>query len=82
VVTLQKSKTTKINQKEKTMASPFKVLDDLMQKEVDRKEFLKIAGAGLLGIIGVTGALQSLGKIASPSQQSQSRGYGSSPYGK
>lgn len=66
------------------MNVPLDELQELMQKEMSRKEFLRIVGAGVLGIIGVTGLLQNLHKLAGAhTKQNQSvSGYGSSPYGK
>ena len=52
----------------------------LLDQEMDRKQFLKVAGAAALGVIGVTKILQSLGNMG-PKKQMPG-GYGSTPYGK
>lgn len=57
------------------MARP---LDNLLQKEMSRKEFLATVGFGLASILGFS----SLIKLLSSSQHnSSSLSYGSSPYG-
>jgi len=55
---------------------------------MDRKQFLKVLGAGILGMIGITAFLNNLEKISrvevAPKQvdsSSTGKGYGSSPYG-
>lgn len=55
-----------------------KLIQDLMDKEVNRKEFLAHLGAGALAIIGVSGLLKNLGEIGRPARP---QGYGSSSYG-
>lgn len=55
-----------------------KQLEQLLSKQVDRKEFLTHVGAAGLGIIGVTGLLKALNDSQS---KPHSSGYGSSPYG-
>ncbi len=60
-------------------------LDKIQQKEVTRKEFLTILGAGLLSIMGLSTILKLLGHkglLDSPSNHQASSGYGSGPYGK
>ncbi|MDB5176305.1 MAG: hypothetical protein JWM81_1163 [Candidatus Saccharibacteria bacterium] len=61
-------------------------IDSVLQKEMTRKEFLRLAGAGVLGIVGITGFLQNVNKLASPGNHAksvtQAHGYGSSPYGR
>ncbi|MDB5184779.1 MAG: hypothetical protein JWN38_587 [Candidatus Saccharibacteria bacterium] len=63
-------------------------LDQLLQKEISRKEFLRLAGVGVLGLTGVTGLLQNLQKFNTGSSQgphkqihSTNRSYGASAYG-
>lgn len=61
-----------------------KPLDTLMQKEMDRKEFLTTVGFGVASLFGFSTVLQLLGK-SQPSNmfghaQAQ-QGYGSSAYG-
>lgn len=56
----------------------MKQIDELMQKEVTRREFLTLVGAGLVSIIGFTGLIRTL----LDKQHHQSSGYGSSGYGR
>lgn len=63
-------------------------LDELLQKEMDRKAFLKHAGIAFVAFIGVTSlvnrftsvANQSFGSLQTPSKNLQSSGYGMSVY--
>lgn len=58
-------------------------LEELLHTEVSRKEFLRHLGIIGLTIIGVSSVLQNLEKLGSSHQaKQQSRGYGSSAYGK
>jgi hypothetical protein len=52
-------------------------LQDLMQKEMSRKEFLATLGFGVASIFGLATILRMLGK----GPQQSGRGYGSSSYG-
>ena len=57
----------------------------LMNKEMDRKGFLKYTAGVVLAIVGITGLMNTLFKLggdSSTASQSQSNGYGGSPYGK
>jgi hypothetical protein len=54
-------------------------IDALLQKEMDRKEFLQHVGAGILIIFGVSGVLKAL--TQQPTRKQQGMGYGSSAYG-
>lgn len=56
-------------------------INDIMQKEVSRKEFLYYIGVALLSVIGVTAMLQNLSKLHGGTNQKESLGYGASPYG-
>jgi hypothetical protein len=57
-------------------------LNDLMQKEMTRKEFIATLGFGAATIFGLGGLLQLLGKENPLQQQSTSRlGYGGGVYG-
>lgn len=65
-----------------------KVFQELLQKEMDRKQFLKLLGAGIAGIIGITAFLNNLEKISQTEVKPResgpkisSKGYGSSAYG-
>jgi len=59
-------------------------LNAVMQTPISRREFLRYLGVGLLGVVGITGLLNSLGH-AIPNQarsnKSASAGYGSGAYG-
>ena len=59
-------------------------LQDLLQQEVSRKEFLQCLGIALLSMVGITNVLNSLQKgLNSPTSAKQApHGYGASPYGK
>ena len=57
---------------------------ELLQKKMNRKEFLQHVGIGVLGVIGVTAFVSNLEKFFNPKKansESQS-GYGYSPYGR
>ena len=55
----------------------------LLNKEMDRKDFLKYTGGVVLAVIGVTGLLNTIFKLSgNDSNQAQTSGYGSTPYGK
>ena len=56
----------------------IRVLQDLLDKEMDRKEFLTHAGAAVLALVGIAGLLKSLNDIG---HKSVSSGYGSGSYG-
>jgi hypothetical protein len=61
-----------------------KEIDTILKKELSRKEFLQVAGAAFLGIVGVTGFMQNLHKLLGKKdidKVASSGGYGSSPYG-
>ena len=60
------------------MALP--IVEKALEKEMDRKEFLVHAGAGLLTVVGVGGILKSL-TGAEKHHRHTSAGYGSSAYG-
>lgn len=53
-------------------------VDDLLGKEVDRKEFLKHVGIGVVAMTGVLGVLKALNLVGMPNS---AQGYGSSIYG-
>jgi hypothetical protein len=59
-----------------------KPLDNLMQKEMDRKEFLATVGFGLASLFGFSTVLQLLGRSNGINiGQAADAGYGSSAYG-
>ncbi len=53
------------------------IVENLLSKEVTRKEFLALALSGVLSIIGVTAFIKRL----SEADQNRAQTYGSSPYG-
>lgn len=58
-----------------------KILQDLLDKRVSRREFLSYIGAGILAVVGITSFLKTIGghtkKISEPSKF----GYGGGTYG-
>lgn len=60
-------------------------IQEIMQKDVSRKEFLRYVGIAFLSVIGVAAMMQniqsSLGGSSAKSEVRQS-GYGGSAYGK
>ena len=67
------------------MANQYqKQLEDVLQREISRAEFLKFSGVAILGVVGVTGFLKNLHQSI-PTKTLQKRavsGYGRSPYGR
>ncbi len=57
--------------------STNKQIENLLQKRMDRKGFLKHVGIGVLALTGLT----SVVKLLQGNQQQQNGGYGSSVYG-
>jgi hypothetical protein len=55
-------------------------LDSLLQKEMDRKSFLKHVAIGFAALTGVAAALKTLNSIGGGAR-TQNLGYGSSTYG-
>ena len=61
-----------------------KQIDELVQKEVTRKEFLSTVGFGLLSVMGlgtITKLLTGKSGSISGSRRQVAKGYGSMPYG-
>ena len=58
-------------------------INDLLQQEMDRKDFLKHMGVAAVALIGVPAVIKALSQSAAqPSAQSaKNMGYGSSAYG-
>lgn len=52
---------------------------DILQKEMDRKDFLKHVGIAAVALTGLTALLKVLSE--QPTQKTQSLGYGNSVYG-
>ena len=58
-------------------------LHELLQKEVSRKEFLQVLGAGAASLLGLSAILKLAGyKGHNLLSGAASRGYGSNPYGR
>ena len=57
-------------------------IDELMQKEMSRKEFLSVIGFGLASLVGLSALLQLLGKTKPEIRQAPTTGYGSNAYGR
>jgi len=57
-----------------------KALTDLLDKEMDRKEFLFYIGLLLLAITGISSFLKRISDTLHP-EQSQTHGFGSGVYG-
>lgn len=58
-------------------------LNALLEQEMSRKEFLRLAGVILLSIVGVTSTLNNLRAVQTSTQQVKAgSGYGFSPYGR
>jgi hypothetical protein len=56
-----------------------KPIKQLLEKDMNRKEFLLHLGAGALTIVGISGLLKTLNGFSTKPKVSS--GYGSSPYG-
>lgn len=54
-------------------------IDSLLQKEMDRKDFLKHVGLGFVALTGIAALIKTLNGVGQPNRQSA--GYGSSTYG-
>jgi hypothetical protein len=71
----------------KTMQNPF---THLLDKEMDRREFLVHLGAGFVALLGLSSILKAFTGVGSSQQQKtttstaapRSSGYGSSAYGR
>ncbi|HEX8931557.1 MAG TPA: hypothetical protein VF810_00200 [Patescibacteria group bacterium] len=55
-----------------------KTINKLLEKEMDRKEFLLCIGLILLTVTGFTGLLKNISTIT----RGNSQGFGAGPYGK
>ncbi|HYG84064.1 MAG TPA: twin-arginine translocation signal domain-containing protein [Verrucomicrobiae bacterium] len=53
--------------------------EQLLRKDMDRRDFLKHVGIGFAAILGITAMLKTLSSVMSPGPESI--GYGSSTYG-
>lgn len=54
----------------------------LLEKEVDRREFLQHVGVAFLAVLGVTSLVSTLSKFQSTDKKSLPTGYGASFYGR
>lgn len=61
-----------------------KELRDILEKEMDRKDYLKYLGVGLMAIVGLTSAAKAVTSFHARNEtgtRSSNTGYGSSSYG-
>ncbi len=59
-----------------------KLVDELLYKEMSRKEFLSTIGIGVVSILGFSGLVKMLSSQKQQKQhRTQSSGYGSTSYG-
>lgn len=56
-------------------------LNTLLEKEMDRKDFLKHIGVASIALIGLPTIIKSISSVGTTPQPSKSQGYGSSAYG-
>lgn len=56
-------------------------MQKLLQKEMDRKDFLKHVGIGFAAIMGVTTVLKTINTLSGNDQKKQTVGYSSGAYG-
>lgn len=54
-------------------------ISSLLQKKMDRKDFLKHVGIGVVVLTGATTLIKTLNSLGGPTPQS--KGYGSAAYG-
>lgn len=59
----------------------MKYLDELLNREMTRKEFLQYVGTALLGVVGISGLLKSLQIDNTRTKKRVAASYGSSAYG-
>ena len=57
------------------------LVQKLLEKKMDRKEFLAHIGAGILTLIGISGLLKHLVNYTSHDRVYREIGYGSNDYG-
>lgn len=56
------------------------VVEKLLQKQMDRKGFLKHVAIGFAALTGIAAVVKTLGSMGS-TETAQAKGYGSSAYG-
>ncbi len=61
----------------------YKQVDELLQKEMSRQDFLKTVGVGLLAVFGFSSVFKMLNGMSGHggNHKVANAGYGSSPYG-
>lgn len=65
-----------------------KTVENLLKREMTRKDFLKLTGATLIGIVGISNILNNLDKFTGPEKKPEVKdqkavsGYGNSAYGR
>lgn len=61
----------------------LKPVQQLLETEMDRKEFLSYLGASLLAVIGISGLIKSIASSLEPttSKSTTKAGYGGDTYG-
>lgn len=57
-----------------------KIVTTILEKEMDRKEFLQHVGMAFLALTGVSGLMRTFGQQQLPQTKIQN-GYGAMPYG-
>lgn len=57
-----------------------KDLSNLLQKQMDRRDFLKHVGIGFVAITGITTLVKTLNSVSTPTK-GQTASYGASTYG-
>ena len=65
----------------------FEKIQQVLGKEVSRKEFFQHMGVFMLGVVGISGLLAHFSKSLNPltqqnSSAAQTNGYGARPYGR
>ena len=53
----------------------------LLETEMERKDFLKLVGFGVVAATGITQVLKAMTQPSQPRQTSNAQGYGGSLYG-
>jgi len=68
-------------QKGKTNMSLQNDMQKLLQKEMDRRDFLKHVGIGFVALTGVAALLKTIQSLGDTGSKSQAVGYGGGAYG-
>jgi hypothetical protein len=64
-----------------TASKPITPAQQLLQKDVTRKEFMGVVALGLVSVMGFSSIIHFLTGHSGKSVASVTRGYGSGPYG-